>query len=476
MKHRLGKLSFGPEHMRFQEGKLVMKHKLAYRLALTYGLIFILAVAAIDTALVLAYRNNQLKKNETFYTGIAGMLSAMAENNVRITNYINTGEGEANGKNARVLLLDASGKVLLDSGSELAGVRLTNPEFRKALESGKPATGYYSLKKQGMAVFSYPVSFSGHINAVVMISVFIQDIYDDISRFALQIMFISSFVVILVTAVSIWTGRRLSDPITRLTAAAEQIYMGKTHTKVEIRRDDEIGMLAGTFNRMSGELQKIETGRRRFISDVSHELKTPLASIRVLLDALAAGGTEEPEGIEYLQDIDHEIDRLTSLVRSLLTSARLEEITLKIEAYVLAEEVDSTVRVLLPLASQKNITVENACDRSVVIYADRNMFREVLINLIDNAIKYGKEGGFVRLECTQDCLRVADNGCGISETDLPYIFDSFYRADRSRTGESGSGIGLFIVKRIIELHGFDISVSSKPDNGSIFTIIFLKSF
>jgi two-component system, OmpR family, sensor kinase len=451
-----------------------MKHRIAYRLALTYGLIFILAVAAIDTALVFVYRDNQLKKNESFYIGLSSLLSSMVENNIKITDYINIGEGLAGQNNGRVLLLDTAGKVLLDSGGELAGVHLTNLEFRRVLEKGKPSTGYYSFENKGMAMFSHPVYFSGNIKAVVLISVFIQDIYDDINRFAMQIIVISALVVMVVVAASVWIGRRLSEPITRLTSAAEQIYKGKIDTTVEIRRNDEIGRLAGAFNRMSGELQKVETGRKRFISDVSHELKTPLASIKALVEALITGESDDAEYKEYLQDINHEIDRLTGLVSSLLTSARLEETMLKQEPLCLAEEVDCTVRALLPLAAQKRILLENTCDRSVVIHADRYLFREILINLIDNAIKYGVEDGFVKVECSRDSFKVTDNGCGIAEDDLPSIFDSFYRVDRSRTGENGNGIGLFIVKRIIELHGFAISVSSKVGTGSIFTIMFKK--
>jgi len=449
-----------------------MKHKLAYRLAVTYGLIFILAVAVIDTALIIVYRDNQLKKNESFYFDLSSMLSTMVKNNIRITNYINTSEENGDRNAGRVLLLDASGKVLLDSGGELSGVSMTNLEYRKALENGKPAAGYYTYGDKGMAMFSYPVSIEGKTSAVVMISVFIQDIYDDINRFAIQVIATSFAVAFAVVIVSVLMGKRLSEPIVRLTAAAGQIYKGKMDTIVEVARNDEIGRLAGAFNRMSSELLKVETGRKRFLSDVSHELKTPLASIKALVEPIISGAANEEESREYLQDIDHEIDRLSGLVGSLLTSARLEEVELKRQELILAEEVDYTVRVLAPLAAQKQIVLENACDRTIVIQADRSMFREVLINLLDNSIKYGIEGGFTRVECTRKAFKVIDNGCGIPEEDLPGIFDSFYRADKSRTGASGSGIGLFIVKRIIELHGFGISAVSQPGKGSEFTVTF----
>jgi two-component system OmpR family sensor kinase len=452
-----------------------MKHKLACRLAVTYGFLFILAIAVVDIALVSVYRASQLKKNEDYYINLSSILSSMAENNIRITNYITHGEGLADRRNGRVLLVDISGRVLLDSGGELSGTHLTNPEFRKTSQYGEPAAGYYTYDKKGMAMFSYPVSLSGRIGAVVLVSVYIQDIYDDVNRFAFRISTISIMVAIVVVAVSILMGRHLSDPITVLTDAVDKIYKGSMESAVEIKRNDEIGILAGAFNRMGSELQRIETGRKRFISDVSHELKTPLASIKALVEALLAEDTDSAECREYLQDINHEIDRLNGLVVSLLTSARLEEMTLKKESLCLADEVERTIRALQPLAIQKRISLYNNCSRDVVIYADKNMLREVLINLVDNSIKYGVDDGFVKIDCSYDSLRVTDNGPGIPEEEIDNIFDCFYRVDRSRSGESGNGIGLFVVKRIIEMHGFRISVSGRAGEGCIFTVEFGKS-
>jgi two-component system OmpR family sensor kinase len=453
----------------------LIPHKLSFRLAVTYGILFVLAIAVIDVSLIFIYRSNQLKKNEDYYMNLCSMLSSMAENNIRITNYISAGEGMADRKNGRVLLIDVAGRILLDSAGELTGVHITNKEFRKASQYGEPAAGYYTYDNKGMAMFSYPVSLSGRISAVVLVSVYIQDIYDDINRFALQIIVISILVVIIVIAVSILMGKYLSDPITRLTDAVYKIYKGNINSTVKIQRNDEIGVLADAFNKMSSELQRVEEGRRRFISDVSHELKTPLASIKVLIEALLEGEVDSSEYREYLQDINHEIDRLNNLVISLITSTRLEEMALKKEPLILAEEVGQTIRALYPLANQKNISIRNICSNDVVINADKNMLREVLINLIDNSVKYGSDNGFVEIGCNNESFWVKDNGCGIPEQEIANIFDSFYRIDRSRAGESGSGIGLFIVKRIIEMHGFRISVSSKPGEGSVFTVEFANT-
>lgn len=452
-----------------------MKHKLAYKLAVTYGLIFILAVAVVDIALAYVYRSNQLKKNENYYLNLCSILASMAENSIRITNYITTGEGLADRKNGRVMLIDTGGKVLLDSGGELAGVRLTNPEFRKTVRYGEPAVGYYTHESKGMAMFSYPVFISGQVNGVVLVSVYIQDIYDDVNRFVLVISVISIIVTAVVVVLSVIVGKRLSDPITKLTGAVNEIYRGNMEISVDVKRNDEIGVLARAFNKMGSELKRIETGRKRFLSDVSHELKTPLAAIKALVEALIAGDAGSDECKEYLEDINHEIDRLNNLVVSLLTAARLEEMELKREPLRFSEEADRTIKALQPLAGRKGIILQNNCKRDVIIHADRHMLQEVLINLVDNSIKYGIDNGYVNIGCDNGSFWVEDNGCGIPPEDINSIFDCFYRVDKSRSGEGGNGIGLFIVKRIIELHGFKISVSSKPGKGSIFTVEFRDS-
>ena len=470
------------------------KHKLSYKLAVTYGLIFILAVAIVDVALAYVYRASQLKKNENYYMNLCSILSSMAENSIKITNYIATGEGLADQKNGRVLLVDASGRVLLDSGNELAGTHLTNPEFRKTIQHGEPAVGYYTHDNKGMAMFSYPVTISGRVSAVVLISVYIQDIYNDINRFTLVIAAISITVTVIVVAASFIVDRRLSDPITRLTGAVNEIYKGNMEAAaaVEVKRDDEIGVLAGALNKMGSELKRIEAGRKRFISDVSHELKTPLAAIKALVEALIAGeGEEDSDGngdkhgnryddgykeysMEYLQDINHEIDRMNNLVISLLAATRLEEMPLKKEPLVLSEEAEHTIKALRSLAAQKRITLQNNCESGVIIHADRHMLQEVLVNLVDNSIKYGVDdgSGYVKIGCSKSSFWVEDNGCGIPPEDIDSIFDCFYRVDKSRSGESGNGIGVYIVKRIIELHGFKVSVSSELGKGSMFTVEF----
>jgi signal transduction histidine kinase len=180
-----------------------------------------------------------------------------------------------------------------------------------------------------------------------------------------------------------------------------------------------------------------------------------------------------------LIDVNGEIDRLSLMVSSLLNVTRLEEIELNMSPVDLYEEVDSITKLFLPLADQYDIKLINKCQKNVAVLMDEARFKEILINLVDNSIKYGREGGFVKISCIKREeiveLIVRDNGYGISEGDIHCVFDIFYRVDESRTRKTGgSGIGLYLVKKIVELHGWNIKVKSRLNEGTEF-IINIKS-
>lgn len=455
-----------------------MIKKLSLNLALAYALIFIVAVSSIDILLILAYRKNQLNKTEYVYTEVAKFLSSMAEKNLKISNLINTDNSLYSGSlNGRILYLDNEGRVLSDSLSEFEGRKITNREIRSVLSGKKSSSGYYSLNGRNIIMFAYPVLTGSDISGIIIISSYIDEVYNEINTFIKQVVLISTVIFAFVIALSIFMGEQITKPVKKLTSASEEILKGNIGTTVAINRKDEIGVLVKTFNLMSEELYKIDTGRKRFVSDISHELKTPLASIKVLVESLLEGEPDIETCKEYLSDINTEIDRLTSLVKSLLTSARLEEIQLKIKSVNIYDEVQNVLKIFEPMAQKNNIELKNNCTKEIFINVDREMFREVMINLFDNGIKYGSEQGVLSI-ATQISdknteLVVKDNGIGISEKDLPFIFDNFYRVDEARSTEkSGSGIGLFIVKRISELHGWNIEVKSVPGNGTEFRISF----
>ncbi|TYQ12767.1 UNVERIFIED_CONTAM: signal transduction histidine kinase [Acetivibrio alkalicellulosi] len=450
-----------------------MIKKLSLNLAVTYAAIFFIAIATIDIILIISYKKNQLEKTEAFYTKVAEFLSSRIDMNIKVSNLIANPEG----MEGRILYLDTEGRVLADSLLEFEGTIITNNEIRNALLSKTHSIGYYNLNERNMAMFACPVLSDNDVYGIILISAYIDEVYKEISSFNRNVILISAIVLIIVILFSILMGERIINPIKELNRASHEILKGNLNISLDIKRKDEIGMLAKTFRLMSEELNKIDKGRKRFVSDISHELKTPLASIKVLIESLIESHPDEKTTKEYLKDIDSEIDRMSSLVKSLLTAARLEEIKVSIKPVCISKEIENVIRIFSPMAHKKGIKLINDCNEDIYINLDKEMFKEVLINLIDNGIKYGKGKGFLRLKTKsfdgKVCLLIEDNGCGISDKDLPNIFDNFYRVDEARTRDKGgSGIGLFIVRRICELHGWSISVKSKLNTGSEFCIKF----
>ena len=454
-----------------------MIRKLSIRLAIIYVFVFIAALSTIDLLLIFAYRSNQFSKTEAIYNEVAGILSSMVERNIKIAGFVNIDRDIApESLSGRILYLDVNGKVLSDSLNEYEGRIISNNEIRATLEKGEASTGYYTINNRHMAMFTYPVFQEGEASGIILVSAYIDEVYRETSVFVSQVVLISAVVFIIVFIISMLAGERITKPVRLLTGASLDILDGKLGAHVHIKRKDEIGVLAQTFNLMSEELHKIDTGRKRFISDVSHELKTPLASMKVLVESLMDGRQDQKTCLEYLGDVNSEIDRLTALVNSLLTSARLEEIQLRLEPVSVGQETEAVIRAFTPLAQGRGILLENRCNADAWADMDREMFREVLINLVDNGIKYGREGGCLTVSTRLDNgrleLLVEDDGIGIGEKDIPNIFDSFYRVDGARARDSGgSGVGLFIVKRISELHGWNVSVQSEPGRGTRFVII-----
>ncbi len=453
-----------------------MIKRLSFKMAIIYAFVFVLAISSVDALLVFSYSKNQYKKTEAVYNQVAGVLSSMVQRNIKITTMLNLdNEVYPESLNGRILYLDKNCRVLADSLNEYEGRVLSNKEVRVVVKTQKKSAGYYSVNGKYMAMFVYPVITNRALTGTILISAYMEEVKNDIAAFRNQVIIISLIVFIMVLAISIYLGERITRPVRKLTKASKQILEGNLTVNVDIKRNDEIGVLGETFNRMSEELNKIDISRKRFVSDVSHELKTPLASIKVLVESMMYGGMDEETFNEYLNDIDSEIDRLSSLVKSLLTSARLEELELKCEPVNIYEAVNNMLKVFSPLAQRKGINLINSCEQELVIRLDKEMLKEVLANLIDNGIKYGKDNGYLRIATRkgQKELIIEDNGLGIHEKDIPFIFDNFYRVDEARTRDKGgSGIGLFIVKRICELHGWKISVESMPDLGSSFKINF----
>jgi len=223
-------------------------------------------------------------------------------------------------------------------------------------------------------------------------------------------------------------------------------------------------------------LKELEKVRQDFVANVSHELRTPLTTIKGYAETLLEGALKEEVAFQFVQVIKRQSDRLTKIVEDLLALSKIElkEFLLKIEILPFPELVEDVLRYIQEAAEKKKISISVELPTSLMVRADRNYLEQILINLIDNAIKYGKEGGKITVFAVQRNqseveVSVSDNGIGIPKEDLPRIFERFYRVDKGRSQElGGTGLGLSIVKHLIQAHGGRVWAESQLGEGSTF--------
>lgn len=273
-----------------------------------------------------------------------------------------------------------------------------------------------------------------------------------------------------------YMARRLTGPISRVIKTAEQISEGNFNDRVnEVSNTIEIVELAGAINTLAEDLGKQETLRKRLTADVAHELRTPIANLQSHLEAML-DGIWEPDA-ERLKSCHEETIRLSKIVSDLGMLSRYdgEIVSLNKEQFDISELIKSSVLSFEKEFRNRNITLVLDIPEQFV-EADKDKITQVMVNIISNALKYTPEGGSVEISSAGDDyevqISIKDTGIGILKEDLPYIFERFYRVDKSRSrGTGGSGIGLAIVKSLVEAHGGTISVNSEPGTGSEFVVV-----
>lgn len=270
------------------------------------------------------------------------------------------------------------------------------------------------------------------------------------------------------------------QPVDRITKAAEQIAAGDLSERVPVpEKMDELGRLASTFNYMISRLQSAFERQKQFTSDASHELRTPLAVMRGELEVTLRRARTPEEYQHTLGSNLEEIIRLSRLVEDLLMLARADagRVELRCEPVNLTALCQNTTEYISPLAEQREqILIYHPPAQAITINADQQRIKQLLLNLLDNAIKYTEHGGTITLSLSNDdqqvSLTVTDTGRGIPAEDLPHVFERFFRrsAKTSDRSASGSGLGLSIVKWIVDAHGGSIEVQSKVGEGTTFTV------
>ena len=289
-----------------------------------------------------------------------------------------------------------------------------------------------------------------------------------------------SLVICLVTLVmGVVFAKALTRRIALLLGAIRTVREGEYSHRVSMGGGDELSRLADEFNELTGRLQTTEEVRRRFVSDASHELKTPLASIRLLTDSILHSQEMDPETAkEFVTDIGDEAERLTRITEKLLTLTRMDNAAPVERVKVDVREVVERVRHMLdPLAAAAGVGFVCDLGPECFVLATKDDLYQVAFNLVENAVKYNLPGGRVMISLWQEGekvhLQVEDTGVGIPEEDLPKIFDRFYRVDKARSrAAGGTGLGLSIVRDTARQHGGEVTASAREGGGSCFEVVF----
>ena len=388
-----------------------------------------------------------------------------------------------------IFITAPDGRILLSTDGSYVGKRITDGEVLSALTSHTP-TVYSQLysdmggllpKKCGMYVTVFNYGESSYDGALVVC--YGDGRHDALSQSTIKTVILASLWVMIASFVAVYfISEKIVAPIRQMSVATKRFSEGEFDIKIPVEGSDEIAELATAFNSMADSLANLEYMRSSFLANVAHDLRTPMTSISGFIDGILSGAIPQEQQSYYLGVIGQEIRRLSRLVSNLLDISRMEAGNRKFEKTPF--DICETARIILltfeAKIDAKKLNVEfDAPDDRLYVYSDKDAVYQVLYNLCDNAVKFSKDGGVYRITIKdvgdKVSVSVFDEGIGISKEDLPNVFDRFYKSDKSRgLDRTGVGLGLYIVKTIMDNLGEQITVDSVQGEYCNFTLTLTK--
>ncbi len=288
------------------------------------------------------------------------------------------------------------------------------------------------------------------------------------------IVLLSALLIFSLTSVYAFNTTR---PLKQMTAATKRFASGDFESRVSVKNKDEIGELASAFNEMADSLASMEGIRRNFIANVSHELKTPMTTISGYIDGILDGTIPKTEQEYYLGIVSEETKRLSRLVTSMISLSKIDsgEITVNKTSFDILDVIFSVLQSFESKLSDKELTVEGLdIEENIMIFGDRDLLHQTIYNLVENAVKFTDQKGVIRFEFSKkdgfNIISIENSGKGILPEDILFVFDKFYKADKSRSSDKRSmGLGLYICRTVVGLHGGRITADSKPNEYCRFT-------
>ena len=380
---------------------------------------------------------------------------------------------------ARVLVVDNDYRVIFDTYSMSAGKTLISKEIVDCFTEGVSAS---SRDKENQFIeMTVPITDKteeAKVIGVMVTSVPATSISDSLAVLKRQTSIFEITMAIFVFVISIVLSQFLVRPFDKISRAIGSVREGFDMDPISIPDYLETEAITNAFNSMMSRLKKLDDSRETFVANVSHELKTPLASMKVLSDSILSSEDVPVETYrEFMVDIGDEVDRENKIINDLLSLVKMDRNadSLSVEQCNINELVERILKMVRPIAQRNEVELTMESTREVNAEVDRTKFSLAIMNLVENAVKYNKTGGWVKVRIDADhqlfTVEVADSGVGIPDDSLDHIFERFYRVDKSHSREiGGTGLGLSIARSAILLHRGAIKADSKEGEGTVFTV------
>ena len=465
-----------------------MKKKNRFLKSLRFRILIILVILGIVPSVIVTRMmiGNYEKQAVAVRAGAVSNQCSILCNQIIKENYLNDPSSEAvNGKlemlsnvyGGRILIVDRDFMIVKDTYHVDEGKTLVSPKIIRSFKKGEP-TDY---QRKGQVIeFAVPVRSADvpQIQGAMLVTISCSEITATMMELNYQGLLLIAVIVVLSVFLGYILATVLVKPLARVTKSIEDLTDGYQNDEISVPDYTETELITDAFNKMLARMKVLDESRSEFVSNVSHELKTPITSIRVLADSLL-GKEEVPEELyrELMTDITDEIDRENRIITDLLSLVKMDKKTadLSIQHMDINQLLEDILKRLRPIADKRSIDLILDSFRPVEADVDEIKFTSAISNLVENAIKYNVDDGWVRVSIDADhkyfYVTVADSGMGIPEDSLERIFERFYRVDKSHSREiGGTGLGLAITRSTIAMHHGVIKVFSREGEGTTFSV------
>lgn len=451
------------------------------RLTLWYVALLALILIVFSTAIYLTFTyaldqqvDNALQLNSEQLAGAVNIEQGQIN--------FQSGEGETSdalGVRERgylVRLLDARGGIV-DTTASFAALPVPLSALDMA-RRGEPSFANLTASGHFFRLYTTPIVENGTFYGALQLAQSLDSVMSARRQLLLLLAAIVPLTLLAASAGGFWFARRALAPMDHITRAAQRISAKDLSERLNLNLpDDEVGRLARTFDGMLARLDAAFRREREFTANASHELRTPLTVMRGEIDVALNRPRATEEYRQVLRELGEEVERLTKLTEDLLMLARADagKLPLQFQAVNAARLIQAVVDEMRPLSEEKDIVLTGRADEALTVWADEDRLLHVLLNLVENALKFSPPGGTVTLTATRDGahanLAVADTGIGIAPDHLPHIFERFYRADQSRSSRvAGMGLGLAIAYSLVTAQGGTIEAHSAVGHGTTFVL------